>query len=113
MTKQTVGFNWGAAGTSCSVWKGVPLRYILEKAGIKTDKEVRFDSFPLYDAPWHARKRHADLTVCFYWWLLIQGAKHVCFLGADKLPNGFYGTVRRRASQACGCNQDRVHVHES
>mmetsp|Transcript_14041 Transcript_14041/g.34307 ORF Transcript_14041/g.34307 Transcript_14041/m.34307 type:complete len:869 (+) Transcript_14041:220-2826(+) len=59
MTKQTVGFNWGPSGTSCSVWKGVPLRYILEKAGIKTHGE---------------------------------GAKYVCFVGADKLPNGYYGT---------------------
>jgi nitrate reductase (NAD(P)H) len=25
-----------------------------------------------------------------------QGARHVCFLGADKLPNGFYGTSIRR-----------------
>jgi len=59
MTKQTVGFNWGAAATSCSVWKGVPLKYILEKAGVKTKKD---------------------------------GARHVSFVGADKLPNGYYGT---------------------
>lgn len=41
MTKQTVGFNWGPAGTSTSVWKGVPLRYVLEKAGVKSLSEVR------------------------------------------------------------------------
>ena len=23
LTKQTIGFNWGAAGHACSVWKGV------------------------------------------------------------------------------------------
>lgn len=25
-----------------------------------------------------------------------EGAKHVCFVGADKLPNGYYGTSIRR-----------------
>ncbi|KAJ1484527.1 NAD(P)H-nitrate reductase [Baffinella frigidus] len=59
MTKQTVGFNWGPAGTSCSNWTGVPLRDFLIKAGVKTRAE---------------------------------GANFVCFEGADKLPNGFYGT---------------------
>jgi nitrate reductase (NAD(P)H) len=58
-TKQTVGFNWGAAATGCSVWTGVRLRDVLLKAGVKT---------------------HED------------GARFVCFEGADKLPNGFYGT---------------------
>ena len=59
MTKQTVGFNWGAAATGCSVWTGVPLRNLLLKAGVK-DKE--------------------------------NGARFVCMEGADKLPNGYYGT---------------------
>jgi len=59
MTKQTVGFNWGAAATGCSVWTGVPLRTILLKAGLKNKKD---------------------------------GAQFVCMEGADKLPNGFYGT---------------------
>lgn len=59
MTKQTVGFNWGAAATGCSVWTGVPLRNLLLKAGVK-DKS--------------------------------QGARFVCMEGADKLPNGYYGT---------------------
>mmetsp|Transcript_22396 Transcript_22396/g.32804 ORF Transcript_22396/g.32804 Transcript_22396/m.32804 type:complete len:859 (-) Transcript_22396:140-2716(-) len=59
MTKQTVGFNWGAAATGCSVWTGVPLRTILLKAGLKDKKD---------------------------------GARFVCMEGADKLPNGFYGT---------------------
>ena len=39
MTKQTVGFNWGAAATGCSVWTGVPLRTILLKAGLKDKKD--------------------------------------------------------------------------
>uniref|UniRef100_A0A5B7BB09 Sulfite oxidase n=1 Tax=Davidia involucrata TaxID=16924 RepID=A0A5B7BB09_DAVIN len=34
MVKQTIGFNWGAAGISNSVWRGVPLRYVLKKCGI-------------------------------------------------------------------------------
>ncbi|KAA8546358.1 hypothetical protein F0562_002903 [Nyssa sinensis] len=34
MVKQTIGFNWGAAGVSTSVWRGVPLHYILKKCGI-------------------------------------------------------------------------------
>jgi nitrate reductase (NAD(P)H) len=59
MTKQTVGFNWGAAATGCSVWTGVPLRNILLQAGLKDKKD---------------------------------GARFVCFEGADKLPNGYYGT---------------------
>lgn len=25
-----------------------------------------------------------------------EGAKHVCFVGADRLPNGYYGTSIRR-----------------
>lgn len=25
-----------------------------------------------------------------------EGGKHVCFVGADKLPNGYYGTSIRR-----------------
>mmetsp|Transcript_55608 Transcript_55608/g.130280 ORF Transcript_55608/g.130280 Transcript_55608/m.130280 type:complete len:874 (-) Transcript_55608:259-2880(-) len=59
MTKQTVGFNWGAAGTSTSIWTGVRLRDVLLKAGVKDGK---------------------------------AGAQYVCFEGADKLPNGYYGT---------------------
>jgi len=39
LTKQTVGFNWGAAATGCSVWTGVPLRTILLKAGLKDKKD--------------------------------------------------------------------------
>ena len=59
MTKQTVGFNWGAAATGCSVWTGVRLRDVLLRAGALS---------------------HDD------------GARFVCFEGADRLPNGHYGT---------------------
>jgi len=35
LVKQTIGFNWGAAGVSTSVWKGVPLRDLLVKVGAR------------------------------------------------------------------------------
>ena len=35
LVAQTIGFNWGAAGLGTSVWKGVPLRDVLIKCGIK------------------------------------------------------------------------------
>jgi len=38
MTKQTIGFSWGAAATSCNFWTGVRLRDVLTKAGIQMDK---------------------------------------------------------------------------
>eukprot|EP00168_Porphyra_purpurea_P015410 TRINITY_DN473_c0_g1_i10.p1 TRINITY_DN473_c0_g1~~TRINITY_DN473_c0_g1_i10.p1 ORF type:complete len:616 (+),score=268.70 TRINITY_DN473_c0_g1_i10:539-2386(+) len=38
MTKQTIGFSWGAAATSCNFWTGVRLRDVLQKAGIQMDK---------------------------------------------------------------------------
>jgi nitrate reductase (NAD(P)H) len=45
--KQTVGFNWGAAATGCSVWTGVRLRDILHKAGVRPHADgarfVRFE----------------------------------------------------------------------
>ncbi|XP_054797769.1 inducible nitrate reductase [NADH] 2-like [Prosopis cineraria] len=34
MVKQSIGFNWGAAAVSTSVWRGVPLRYLLKRCGI-------------------------------------------------------------------------------
>ena len=34
MIRQTIGFNWGAAGVSTNVWKGVLLRDLLLKAGV-------------------------------------------------------------------------------
>ncbi|ESW13102.1 hypothetical protein PHAVU_008G168000 [Phaseolus vulgaris] len=36
MVKKTIGFNWGSAGTSTSVWRGVPLRHVLRRCGILT-----------------------------------------------------------------------------
>ena len=39
LTAQTIGFNWGAAGHGCSVWKGVLLRDVLLKCGVKTPKQ--------------------------------------------------------------------------
>ncbi|XP_073021129.1 nitrate reductase [NADH] 1-like [Primulina eburnea] len=39
MVKQTIGFNWGAAGVSTSVWRGVPLRAILKRCGIYSKKK--------------------------------------------------------------------------
>eukprot|EP00325_Prymnesiales_sp_UTEX-LB-985_P002555 CAMPEP_0174696862 /NCGR_PEP_ID=MMETSP1094-20130205/2894_1 /TAXON_ID=156173 /ORGANISM="Chrysochromulina brevifilum, Strain UTEX LB 985" /LENGTH=836 /DNA_ID=CAMNT_0015893729 /DNA_START=39 /DNA_END=2549 /DNA_ORIENTATION=- len=39
LTAQTIGFNWGAAGVSTSVWKGVPLRDVLIRCGIKQPGE--------------------------------------------------------------------------
>ena len=38
MVKQTIGFNWGAAGVSTSVWRGVPLRHVLKRCGILSRK---------------------------------------------------------------------------
>ncbi|XP_027333893.1 nitrate reductase [NADH] 2 isoform X2 [Abrus precatorius] len=34
MVKQSVGFNWGPAAVSTSVWRGVPLRHVLKRCGI-------------------------------------------------------------------------------
>ncbi|MQL41616.1 sulfite oxidase, partial [Escherichia coli] len=34
MVKQSIGFNWGAAAVSTSVWKGVPLCSVLKRCGI-------------------------------------------------------------------------------
>ncbi|XP_047341866.1 nitrate reductase [NADH]-like [Impatiens glandulifera] len=34
LVKQSIGFNWGAAGVSTSVWRGVPLRLVLKRCGI-------------------------------------------------------------------------------
>ncbi|MFS7948621.1 Nitrate reductase [NADH] [Helianthus anomalus] len=39
LTKQTIGFNWGAGGVSTSVWKGVPLVHILKRCGIYSRKK--------------------------------------------------------------------------
>lgn len=34
MVKKTIGFNWGPAGVSNSVWRGVPLCEVLKRCGI-------------------------------------------------------------------------------
>ncbi|PWA69928.1 nitrate reductase [Artemisia annua] len=39
MTKQTLGFNWGAGAISTSVWKGVPLFQMLKRCGIYSPKK--------------------------------------------------------------------------
>lgn len=39
MVKQTIGFNWGAAGISTSVWRGVPLHHLLKQCGIYSRKK--------------------------------------------------------------------------
>lgn len=39
MVKQTIGFNWGAAGISTSVWRGVPLHHLLKRCGIYSRKK--------------------------------------------------------------------------
>jgi len=39
LVKQTIGFNWGAAGVSTSVWKGVLLRDVLLRCGVKKPKD--------------------------------------------------------------------------
>ncbi|KAF7082080.1 hypothetical protein CFC21_085961 [Triticum aestivum] len=38
MVQQTVGFNWGAAGVSTSVWRGARLREVLLRCGIMSRK---------------------------------------------------------------------------
>eukprot|EP00547_Thalassionema_nitzschioides_P003977 CAMPEP_0194202222 /NCGR_PEP_ID=MMETSP0156-20130528/2296_1 /TAXON_ID=33649 /ORGANISM="Thalassionema nitzschioides, Strain L26-B" /LENGTH=867 /DNA_ID=CAMNT_0038927653 /DNA_START=77 /DNA_END=2680 /DNA_ORIENTATION=- len=40
MIRQTIGFNWGPSGCSTNVWKGVPLRDLLLKAGV-SEKNMR------------------------------------------------------------------------
>ncbi|XP_010670929.2 nitrate reductase [NADH] [Beta vulgaris subsp. vulgaris] len=39
MVKQSIGFNWGSAAVSTSVWRGVPLRDVLKRCGILTSKK--------------------------------------------------------------------------
>lgn len=39
-----------------------------------------------------------------------EGAKHVCFVGADKLPNGYYGTSIRREVQTVAINTCSRHA---
>ncbi|GLT50200.1 hypothetical protein SLA2020_237050 [Shorea laevis] len=39
MVKQTIGFNWGAAGISTTVWRGIMLRDVLKRCGIFNSKK--------------------------------------------------------------------------
>ncbi|KAL9234656.1 hypothetical protein vseg_009504 [Gypsophila vaccaria] len=39
MVKQSIGFNWGAAAISTSIWRGVPLRDVLKRCGIMNSKK--------------------------------------------------------------------------
>ncbi|KAK9162181.1 hypothetical protein Syun_003083 [Stephania yunnanensis] len=39
MVQQTIGFNWGAAGTSTSVWRGVRLVDVLKRCGIMSRRD--------------------------------------------------------------------------
>jgi len=66
MIRQTIGFNWGPAGVSTNVWKGVLLRDLLIKAGVSeknmAGKHVEFIGIedlpnkvgpgPFADEPW-------------------------------------------------------------
>ncbi|PON67775.1 Eukaryotic molybdopterin oxidoreductase [Trema orientale] len=65
LVKQTIGFNWGAAGISTSVWRGVPLRALLKRVGIMS-------------------RRSGALNVCF------EGAEDLPGGGGSK-----YGTSLR------------------
>lgn len=39
MVKQTIGFNWGAAGVSTAVWRGARLRDVLNRCGVIRKKK--------------------------------------------------------------------------
>ncbi|CAN4119533.1 unnamed protein product [Withania somnifera] len=39
MVKQTIGFNWGAAAISTTLWRGVPLRALLKRCGVYSKKK--------------------------------------------------------------------------
>ncbi|KAL1874545.1 hypothetical protein Daus18300_003564 [Diaporthe australafricana] len=62
VVRKTKGFSWGPAGLSTALWTGVPLDVLLAKAR------------PIVRGSGGRR------------------ARYVCFEGADKLPNGYYGT---------------------
>ena len=66
MVRQTMGFNWGPAGVSTNVWKGVLLRDLLQMAGVRDrrmgGKHVEFIGYedlpnkvgvgPFKEEPW-------------------------------------------------------------
>lgn len=64
VVRKTKGFSWGAAGVSTALWTGVPLDVLLARAR------------PILRGGGAGGKR----------------ARYVCFEGADRLPNGYYGT---------------------
>ncbi|CAN1173490.1 Nitrate reductase [NAD(P)H] [Linum perenne] len=45
MTKKSVGFNWGSGGVSTSVWKGVPLRAVLQRCGVRSGATAMYVCF--------------------------------------------------------------------
>lgn len=74
VVRKTKGFSWGAAGVSTALWTGVPLDVLLARAR------------PIVGRRGGGRGRGRGEG---------QGqrtARYVCFEGADKLPNGYYGT---------------------
>ena len=77
MIKQTIGFNWGAAGVSNGVWSGARLVDILSAAGI------------LNLSQFEGKRMHVRFAS--------ENEK-----GGDKLPGGVYGTsvpLERAVSQ--------------
>ena len=51
MVKQTIGFNWGAAGHATGKWTGVRLSDILEKAGYDKEKARHVEFVGAEDLP--------------------------------------------------------------
>ena len=51
MVKQTIGFNWGAAGHATGFWTGVRLRDILMKAGYSQSKAQHVEFVGAEDLP--------------------------------------------------------------
>ena len=70
LIKQTIGFNWGAAGVSTGVWTGVRLSDVLKLAGVISDLD-------------HFQDNMHNLYVR----MASEGNK-----GGDSLPAGVYGT---------------------
>ena len=53
--KQTIGFSWGPAGVSTSLWTGVPLRLLLAASGITEPTERA--QYVCFRGPVGARRR--------------------------------------------------------
>ena len=41
LIKRGRGFDWGAGATSCAIWRGVPLSWLLDKAGVHLGDEKK------------------------------------------------------------------------